>query len=823
MQTLDKLANKLYEEKSTQEGFFRKYTKKLGARILRKTLPYALSAVLAVTSAFGSSSCGWEKLETHPKTPEIKYEITIEQITSGKANKPRPKIHGNKIVFYKHEGTQRDPNIFNIYIYDLQTKTIKKILSGTNPSISANVVVNWSRYVYDISLGKILTPPGLAPGGNTDLYKYQLVHDTNWDKNSDIYLYDLASNRKIQITIDPSDQEHPSIWGNKIVWQDERNEKKNEEDIYLYDLSSGKEIPICTHPSRQIRPDIFGEIIVWEDERNGNSDIYMYDLSTKQEIRITTDGSDQERPSIYGDKIVWHDERNGGFPYYDIYMYDLRTKKEVRITQGRAKRSAPDIFENKIIWEEGDIRWYSTKSGETHIFMATINEKAIMPGREKEEKFGLEDLVLKQDKLPKGYTFTDSDAEPGVHNKGAISRLGIHDKVVKDLYFVGYKSADDLGSVGQLLIEFKDKESLQDSLPVILYEMFYDTSRDSIVSLPGTYGSLLTKDRFLINTSAEFEEALPLFEKLTKRLKKRGFEEVPLFKKYMEIWSRLFTEDLEGEEAKALAETFEKVSRQIKEELEEKTSVTYNKYNKFLKESKDRLEENFTNLTRTWKLKEKDPVYSPDGEHIAFIGNTVRWWREEYAPPRDAYVMDADGSNVRKILDNCWEIRWSKDGKGIYVEKRGISHQAYDIELEKIIDVSRKECNRGLSDKLDWTYIGKGWERREWERLVRERGWDDMNNMSKKEWKEYYKKFGEGEEIKIATSPDGRKKLVYYTAQERLTVELDNETIEIPKQKIIIKELKKQLENMGFSKEYPEEKIDDNKFDFHNESLDDAT
>ena len=38
----------------------------------------------------------------------------------------------------------------------------------------------------------------------------------------------------------------------------------------------------------QIRPAIYGDRIVWQDERNGNWDTYMYDLSTSTETSITS-------------------------------------------------------------------------------------------------------------------------------------------------------------------------------------------------------------------------------------------------------------------------------------------------------------------------------------------------------------------------------------------------------------------------------------------------------------------------------------------------------------------------------------------------------
>ena len=86
----------------------------------------------------------------------------------------------------------------------------------------------------------------------------------------------------------------------------------------MYDTSTGQETRITTSNTIDSNPVIYGNKIVWQDERNGNSDIYMYDISTGQETQITTDTSDQIAPDIYENKIVWSDGRSGGG--YDIYM-----------------------------------------------------------------------------------------------------------------------------------------------------------------------------------------------------------------------------------------------------------------------------------------------------------------------------------------------------------------------------------------------------------------------------------------------------------------------------------------------------------------------
>lgn len=170
---------------------------------------------------------------------------------------------------------------------------------------------------------------------------------------------------EIQITTNASYKELPSIYGDRIVWQDYRNVLDNASwDIYMYDITTASEVRITTNESWQENPEIFGDIIVWEDGRNGNQDIYMYNISTSTETQITNDESDNTHPVIYGDKIVWEERNNAG--NHDIYMYSISDRTETQVTNGESDNIHPAIYGDRIVWERHD--------GEDHdICMYTIS------------------------------------------------------------------------------------------------------------------------------------------------------------------------------------------------------------------------------------------------------------------------------------------------------------------------------------------------------------------------------------------------------------------------------------------------------------------
>jgi TolB protein len=185
-----------------------------------------------------------------------------------------------------------------------------------------------------------------------------------------------------QITTNNSNQMYPDIYGERIVWQDDRNGYYDPYvydpnwDIYMYDLSASTETQITTNESNQSEPAIYEDRIVWTDDRNGNYDIYMYNISTSTETQITTNESNQSEPAIYEDRIVWTDDRNENSDAYtvDVYMYNLSTSTETRIADDEGfLEYGPDIFGDKIVYMSegaGDLVWVYDLSTAERTFIA---------------------------------------------------------------------------------------------------------------------------------------------------------------------------------------------------------------------------------------------------------------------------------------------------------------------------------------------------------------------------------------------------------------------------------------------------------------------
>ena len=149
----------------------------------------------------------------------------------------------------------------------------------------------------------------------------------------------------------PGDQISPAIYRDTVVWMEKKIPESiwsikswmgtSDWDIYGYRISTGEKISITTSKGDQVSPAIYGDIIVWQDNRNGNWDIYGYDLDTKQEFQITTNLGDQCSPTIYAGFVVWEDHRYGN---WDIYMYNVLTAQEFQITKDPYSQQFPAVY-----------------------------------------------------------------------------------------------------------------------------------------------------------------------------------------------------------------------------------------------------------------------------------------------------------------------------------------------------------------------------------------------------------------------------------------------------------------------------------------------
>jgi beta propeller repeat protein len=123
----------------------------------------------------------------------------------------------------------------------------------------------------------------------------------------DIWTTDIRPNSQYALTNNFVQDREPDISGEWVVYQTEAM-VADEWDIYAVRLGGEMApVPICTEPGNQLNPAIWGNIVVWEDQRHGVSKIYGYDLTTGHEFPISpleTPDMDVE-PDVSENVVVW--------------------------------------------------------------------------------------------------------------------------------------------------------------------------------------------------------------------------------------------------------------------------------------------------------------------------------------------------------------------------------------------------------------------------------------------------------------------------------------------------------------------------------------
>jgi dipeptidyl aminopeptidase/acylaminoacyl peptidase len=82
-----------------------------------------------------------------------------------------------------------------------------------------------------------------------------------------------------------------------------------------------------------------------------------------------------------------------------------------------------------------------------------------------------------------------------------------------------------------------------------------------------------------------------------------------------------------------------------------------------------------THKTNEWDESRWSPEWSPDGKHLVFVSGRSDYYSD------DLWMVDADGSNLRKLTTGVWVMgnpEWSPDGKSIAFN--GDKHSEYWFE-----------------------------------------------------------------------------------------------------------------------------------------------
>ncbi|NOZ87200.1 MAG: hypothetical protein GXP49_13205 [Deltaproteobacteria bacterium] len=102
-------------------------------------------------------------------------------------------------------------------------------------------------------------------------------------------LYTISTGKTRWLTLDPSNQDQAWVYGDVVAWTDLRNGyedsygRRYDSDIYLYDIKTNRVIQVTDMEGVDYAPRLYGTTLVWYHNANGAmywyDDCYMMDIS----------------------------------------------------------------------------------------------------------------------------------------------------------------------------------------------------------------------------------------------------------------------------------------------------------------------------------------------------------------------------------------------------------------------------------------------------------------------------------------------------------------------------------------------------------------
>lgn len=273
------------------------------------------------------------------------YDIatgTTTQVSDSPENELHPSIYGDKVMYTTYESLTAETTNTNIIV--------KRIGSPSATMIAGTATAEEQGVLYGDS--------------------YAWMEGSGWGR---VY----ACNTSLPTTQDGSCSgagpnsmngantgKHPAIYGQFVVWSDNRNANATHTknyDIYLGDLRGTSRTWVTNEPSQQIFPQIYKDYIVWQGNDDGSWDVYMCDrgldgrsggcLAGDRKTKLSTSGQNRY-PSVWEDIVVWETNTDSGLDFGIVVMNITsgETEEIYRSASGMKAESAPWVQGNRVVF-----------------------------------------------------------------------------------------------------------------------------------------------------------------------------------------------------------------------------------------------------------------------------------------------------------------------------------------------------------------------------------------------------------------------------------------------------------------------------------------
>lgn len=341
---------------------------------LKRVLIYSSSdpniLIASDTSGLSPGSVYYYRIFTYFKSGQIaeSNEVNIgiarqyTNITNHPESQQYPTIDGNLITW--QDNRVLNPGDYQkLYYYDISTGKVETIginieglrSDAQDPFIKGNYVVYSAQDRYFNSTGTNLYAVSLDAKSAFPISQARGEQQTSvvsddgiavWSDsrsgNLDLYYLNLNNAEGEKIFVNAAkNQRSPRIWGNKVVWKDDRVNTKF--DLYLKEIGGSEETVLSTTVGDG-SPDIWENWVTWVY----NGKVSLIDINTKA-IKVLADKNAGSNVRVRDGKVVYSINENGT---YFIHIYDITSGKDTKLDTPITNMPSVAISGNIIVFDK---------------------------------------------------------------------------------------------------------------------------------------------------------------------------------------------------------------------------------------------------------------------------------------------------------------------------------------------------------------------------------------------------------------------------------------------------------------------------------------